>query len=186
VIDIELVSGTWVLAGIEGRKAGPGVRMHNLGAGSGTMQEALACGETDYVTSLAAMQPDLVIMGWGVNEALGGRSLAGFMADQDAMLARIRLAAPRADIIVWSPPEVLGGAPVMRDYAASTRGNSIGDFVHLNLQPIFGETIADYGDAGRQYMGSLGGGGGNDNHPTVFGGHAIARIIRQIIQGGIA
>ncbi|PZU71060.1 MAG: hypothetical protein DI540_00995 [Sphingobium sp.] len=180
---VRLVSGTWTVCGIEGRKDGPGIRWHNLGAGSGTMARALSCPETDYITSLAALTPHAISMGWGVNEALGGASTTAFIANQNTMLARFDAAAPLSDRVVWSPPEVLGGAPVMRDYGAATRENSAGKFTHLNLQPLFGNLTADYGNTGMQLLGTQGGGGGDGNHPTLWGSHAIKSALQSVLEG---
>jgi len=184
-IEVELVAGTVTIAGIECRRNGPGVRIHNLGAGSSTMADTLACNEADYVTSLAALAPHLVMMGFGTNEAGRNHSVDTFVANMTAMVARFRAAAPLGDLALWSPAQSLDGsnASLMPLYMEKTRTYaSQQGIAHIDGQLLFGRDPSRYGDSGLQFMGSGGEGGGDLYHPTQRGAHRLFSSIKSLVK----
>lgn len=187
-VDVELVSGRVTILGIEGRLDRPGVRVHNIGVGSATMEQALSCPEDAYVSSLAAMSPDLIINGWGTNESIAGQSPDKFIHDVGEMLARFRKAAPNAEFLLWSEARSLVGVKgeLMREYSTKLRAYAEEKGIaNMDGQALFGESPADYGDNGKQLMGNLGGGRGDNFHPTSKGYQLLADGFYRALSDGV-
>lgn len=145
-LEIEVVSGTPVLCGLDIQKSTSGVRVHKLGStGSNSLQWA-AVNASEWQSGLTALAPSLVVIMHGTNDQ-SAYEPATFRTHMETILDRVRVAVPAADILLMAPCENIrvGNAWPMEDYAEQAyqlaEEYSAG---FLNLQPVFGLVPADY------------------------------------------
>lgn len=145
-LEIEVVSGTPILCGLDIQKSTSGVRVHKLGStGSRTSQWA-GVTASEWQSGITALAPNLVVILHGTNDQ-SAYAPATFRTHMETILDRVRVAAPAADILIVAPCENIrdDNAWPMADYAEEAyqlaEEYSAG---FLNLQPLFGLVPADY------------------------------------------
>lgn len=91
----------------------PGLVLDAVGIDGARLATALAWGEGSFEAALRARAPSLVALAFGTNEAFDADRVEKYRAQYQAVLARIRIAAPNADCLIVGPPDataVAGGS----------------------------------------------------------------------------
>lgn len=146
-LQIEVVSGTVSLCGLTCSRDASGVLVHKLAATGSHSGQWAALDAAKWQAAYAALgQVNLGILMFGTNDQ---RSvfIPDFKANISTLIDRMRAVTPSTDILLV--PACENGRPdnprpmseyiaAMRDVAASKK------CAFLNLQPLFGETYADY------------------------------------------
>lgn len=145
-LEIEVVSGTVTLCGIDIKSAASGIRWHKLGATGSTAQQWAAVNATQWQAGLALLDPNLIILMLGTNDQGANRTAAQFAADMATLMDRCRAACPTADLLVMMPPENQRvNTYAMADYAAATLEEvAARDAAWCDTQLSFGVAAADY------------------------------------------
>jgi len=145
VLDLEGVSGTVNLAGLDVQKSGKGVRLHKLGGTGSRASQWVAVDAAQWQAGLAALDPRLVTVLLGTNDQ-AIYDPTTFKVHVQELITRVRAAVPAADILLIAPPEnQLARQWPMKDYArALLELAQANDCAFLDLQPVFGEVPADY------------------------------------------
>lgn len=92
------INGSFTLFGITTETAPNGVMYHSIGVNGAHVPAFLRC--QLFEKQLAELQPDLVILGLGINDAYGRRfSQKKFEANYGGLISKIRKAAPETAII---------------------------------------------------------------------------------------
>lgn len=182
--EIEVVSGTCVFCGCWPISAANGVIWHKVAASGRKIQDLAAADNTAMIASITAFAPTLVTIGTPINDRLGTRTPAQYVADLTTHITRVRTAAPAADILLFVPAEING------TYAPGNRMSDFADAVRqlaydqrcafIDFQPLFGLAYANYSSASTfPVMGSDG------IHPSLnFGRRLMADAFIRAILGG--
>jgi lysophospholipase L1-like esterase len=91
----------------------PGLVLDAVGVDGARLATALAWGEASFEGAVRARAPSLVALAFGTNEAFDADKLEKYRPQYQAMLARVRAAAPDADCLLVGPPDgnaVTGGS----------------------------------------------------------------------------
>ena len=176
---LTLVSGTLAFCGIELKKSTPGVRVNKLGTGGSTWRQWTTLNRAGWVQGITPLAGNLNILLESVNGAYS------YDADYEAtytteMAARVRSASAFSDVLIISPPQTLGTPTYsLRDFAYKLRGIA-GSLkaAHIDLQPVFGQSLSDYNDSGRKYIVAA-----DVNHPTYPAGQCVITetVLRAIL-----
>ncbi len=170
----EVVSGSCTVRGLEVINTSNGIVIHKLGAGSSRASHWPSQWEeaarTEWKQGLSLLPIDCFEFALGVNDAFA-YGADQYLAYMETLIADVRSVHPLADISVVSNPQTLGGASYSQfDQAyAMRRMCSQKGFAHLNMQPFFGETTAEYDGKALDLINSL-----DANHPTQRGGSVYA------------
>lgn len=90
------------------KQMSPGLLYHAIGANGAKVDHYLA--SQAFWVQLASLQPDLVIISLGTNEAtLPGFRPEVFAADIAQMIARVKQASPTSSVLLTTPPDALKG-----------------------------------------------------------------------------
>jgi lysophospholipase L1-like esterase len=156
-----------------------GVRVHKLGSSGSKATDWLNANATQWQAGISSLAPNLVILCLGTNDQASYTAKV-FQGHIENMVARIRAAAPTADILLMCPCENQGGrANPMATYAGAMRYNaSVYGTAFLDLQPAFGLLPADYafGSARPWFQAD-----GFHPEPTT-GGYAIAAALLRLLR----
>lgn len=179
-LDIEVVSGTVRLLGIDATSTASGVRWHKLPSSGSSSASWAANTGADWSTGLASLAPNLVVIMLATNDQGRGVPVSAFAANMATLIARARTATPAADILLVAPPENQRGlAPRMAEYAQVLRHvAAVHRTAFLDLQPAFGASPADYAfGSNRPWFLSDG------VHPdTATGSRAIAAEVLSVLR----
>lgn len=145
-LEIEVVSGSVALCGLNGQSAAPGVRIHKLGCSGARADQWADSDATQWEASLALLGLDAVFLEFGTNEKAAGTTPSVFKGALETLLTRAKVARPGLDVGIMMPCENLAsGVYAMSDYAsAAFSAAETMDAAWLNLQPLFGMAAADY------------------------------------------
>jgi lysophospholipase L1-like esterase len=83
----------------------PGFVLDAVGIDGARLATALAWGEASFEGAVRARAPSLVAFAFGTNEAFDADKLEKYRPQYQAMLARVRVAAPDADCLLVGPPD---------------------------------------------------------------------------------
>ena len=173
-LEIQVVSGTVALCGVDFRSSNPGVRVHKLSAHGSRMEQWNDADATQWQANIAALGVHCFGLLFGTNDQIA-RTAPEIEGDHDELLSRIAAAAPVADILsITAPENALGRALPMTSIAAAMRRSAVeAGAAHLDLQYSWGPEPAEYATAGPRPLLNT------DNvHPAPFtGGPFIAREI---------
>lgn len=144
-LEIENVSGTTTLCGVDIQKTGDGVRWHKLGATGSRSSQWVSVNASQWQAGITSLAPNLVIILHGTNDQ-STYDAAAYSTYMQTLISRIRTATPLADILLVAPCENGRGLPdLMSGYAESlyqlAAANKCG---FIDLQSLFGESFADY------------------------------------------
>jgi lysophospholipase L1-like esterase len=112
-LELVTLSGAPRLYGLIAEGSEPGVVLDAVGVDGARLATALAWGEASFEAAVRARAPSLVAFAFGTNEAFDADKLDKYRPQYQAMLARVRVAAPDADCLLVGPPDgnaVLGGS----------------------------------------------------------------------------
>ena len=144
-LEIEVVSGSVKLCGLNGKKA-TGVRVHKLSCSGIKASGWLLCDATQWQTGIAALGLNAACLMFGVNEKAQDIVPGVFGTAMGGLLDRVAAAVPSADLCVIMPCETATTETyTMAQYAAVARAVAESkDAEWLNLQDAFGDSVADY------------------------------------------
>lgn len=170
----EVVSGTCTVRGIEVLNTSNGLVIHKLGAGSSRASHWPSqwdeAARNEWKQGISLLEVDCFEFALGVNDAFvyGAEQYLAYM---ETLIADVRSVHPLADILVVSNPQTLGGAIYSQfDQAyAMRRMCSEKGFAHLNMQPFFGKSTAEYDGNALDLINTS-----DANHPTQRGGSVYA------------
>lgn len=181
-LDLQVVSGSCQLCGIDLQETGPGVRVHNLANnGSAAVNWANNVTQSELALAWARLgQVNLFLSLLGTNDQGQGWSYAQFGAAYNTLVATMLSASPATDRLLLCPAENGRGLSLMMtQYAIQQRVVAKNNKVcQANLQQLFGDTIADYrfSNSNRSALRS------DDLHPNdTWGGPAILDFIIRLI-----
>jgi hypothetical protein len=146
-LEIENVSGTTTICGIDVQKTTDGVRVHKLGGTGSASNNWAGVSATDWQNGLIALAPNLVTILLGTNDQGGSMSPATYRTNIQTMITRVRTALPVADIALIMPCENqrVGNTYAMSLYAKEAYElAAINNCAWLDLQYVFGDTAAQY------------------------------------------
>lgn len=100
----------------------PGTQVWTGGAidGSATADYVAGAKYSGHV-EFTAHQPDLIMLGWGINDWLGGIPPAQFKDQYQQIISRIHTLAPAARLLLWHEPWVYGDLAASRGPQAPYR-----------------------------------------------------------------
>lgn len=144
-LEIENVSGTTTLCGVDVQKTTDGVRWHKLGATGSAATHWQAVNAAQWQTAITSLAPNLVIISLATNDQ-GLYTASTFKTYLQTIITRVKAALPLADILLVCPCENGRGlANLMSTYASATyelaATNKCG---FIDLQYLFGETFSEY------------------------------------------
>ena len=145
--DVQAISGTVTLCGLELQKGTDGVRVHKLGATGSRAAQWAAVDQAQWQVGLAALNPRLVTILHGTNDQGAARSAAQFATDLATIVQSVRAALPYADILLMPPAENqrTANAYPMTQYAAAMYEVAVANrCAFMDLQAYFGDSSADY------------------------------------------
>lgn len=147
VLNIEVVSGTVSLCGLNCLATGAGVRVHKLGASGSSLASWLSMDATAFAAALTELALDTVIILTGTNDQRITGGATAFETNLRSFIARIRATLPGADILFVMPCENQRTDNPVTMAAMATRARTVASELNcafINLQYIFGENVADY------------------------------------------
>jgi lysophospholipase L1-like esterase len=112
-LELVTLSGAPRFYGLIAEGSEPGVVLDAVGVDGARLATALAWGEGSFEAAVRARAPSLVAFAFGTNEAFDADKLDKYRPQYQAILARVRAAAPDADCLLVGPPDgnaVLGGS----------------------------------------------------------------------------
>ena len=144
-LEIENVSGTTTVCGVDVQKATDGVRWHKLGATGSSTNNWQSVNAAQWQAAMTSLAPHLVIISHGTNDQ-GAYTAATFKTYLQTIITRVKTALPLADILLVCPCENGRGlSNLMSTYAAATyelaATNKCG---FIDLQYVFGDSFAEY------------------------------------------
>lgn len=149
-LEIEVVSGTCTLCGIDYQSEANGVRFHKLGATGSRAQQWAAVDAENWQAGITALAPHLVMIMHGTNDQSSARSPVNFAADMTTIIGRIRSARPAADVFIVMPCENnrTTNAVPMSAYSAAAYDVAVQqNCAFMDLQYYFGDNPDDYSSA---------------------------------------
>ncbi|MGH5111462.1 hypothetical protein ACRFGH_05565 [Klebsiella pneumoniae] len=176
---LTLVSGTLAFCGIELKKSTPGVRVNKLGTGGSTWRQWTTLNRDGWVQGITPLAANLNILLESVNGSYSYDANAEATYTTE-MASRVRSASAFSDVLIISPPQTLGTPTYsLRDFAYKLRGIA-GSLKagHIDLQPVFGQSLSDYNDSGKKYIVAA-----DVNHPTYPAGQCVITetVLRAIL-----
>jgi lysophospholipase L1-like esterase len=187
-LNIQVVSGTCKLGGVDLQSAATGVRVHKIAAtGTATNVWATESTSSRWQSGLAALNPRLVTVLFGTNDQ-NAILPEQFDANLRAILGNIRLGVPLADILVIAPAENMrGNSYPMARYAAKM-ANAAADYhaAFLDLQFCYGNYPADYGNVAdfpnsRNWFTAIATDGGIHPNTATYGGLPIFTAVQRMM-----
>lgn len=149
---LEVVSGTCQLMGCDLQKSGPGVRVHCIAAtGSDSTTWSNSSKQAGLQAAWSAFGAiDLFDMYLGTNDQGISLSYDGHEVAMTTLVATARAASAGVDVLLATPAENGRSSATypqrLAGYAARDRKLAfIQKLTHLDMQPKFGATYADYG-----------------------------------------
>lgn len=144
-LDIENVSGTTTLCGVDIQKSGSGVRWHKLGATGSASSNWTNTVASQWQASLTALNPRLVTVCLGTNDQ-PAMTPETFDTNMRTLIARIKAAVPSADVLIIMPCENgRANTYAMSLYAAYAYKIAANlKCAWLDLQYLFGDSYSEY------------------------------------------
>ncbi|MFZ3005849.1 MAG: GDSL-type esterase/lipase family protein [Phenylobacterium sp.] len=169
-LDLEVVSGTCSLGGVDLQSAATGVRVHKLGASGARASHWNAVNAAQWEAGFALLAPNASVVLLGTNEKAANTAPTTFGTDIQTLADRLRAAVANIDLLLVAPCEnPSAGVYPMVEYADAMFGASVAkSAAFADLQHVFGNTIAEYEDGSvRSWLAA------DDIHPTDDGGGAV-------------
>lgn len=166
-VDVEVVTASTsgvAIAGLDVRDGASGLVLANAGNGGSNTSQWGAVDATMWQAAVTAIDPDVVFVMSGPNDRQGGVAPEVYVANLTELVARIRTAAPSADVVILSPVDAgttatYGIWPYVEAayFVAAREGTGfVNNFT----------TLGDYPSASDNYS--------DQTHPNATGGQIIA------------
>lgn len=149
VIEIEVISGTCNIAGLNFKSDSDGAVWHKLGASGSQAYGWSQVNANEWKKGIQSLDPDLVTIMFGTNDQNQSRSVETFKNSISTIIDNVRLAKPLVDIAVIMPCENLrvSNPIAMKDYTSAVYDLCKTKKVcFMDLQKAFGENPQDYAD----------------------------------------
>jgi hypothetical protein len=177
--DVEVVSGTVILGGVEFQSAATGVRVHKLGKAGSTAKQWAALDGKQWKAGMTSLGLHAAVILHGTNDNGYAFPPGQFRSDLNQIADRLKSALNTPDLFFVAPFEnMLTGKPYpMNAHARAMRGVADEQWgAMLNLQHVVGRSVSDYDTtAAFSLMEDI-------VHPNVsFGGPLIADAILGVI-----
>jgi len=146
-LEIENVSGTTVVHGVDVQKTSSGVRAHKLGSTGSSTANWTGVNATQWQNALSALAPTLVTILLGTNDQGASMTPATYATNLQTLITRIKTALPYVDIAILMPCENqrTNNTYAMSLYAYEAyKLAAINKCAFLDLQYVFGDNAADY------------------------------------------
>jgi len=132
------------------------------------------------IDAVVALEPDLVILGWGMNDASGGRSVEDYIANVRGQMDAVLKARPTCDLVLvatmWGNPEWAAARPDLYPAYRDALAELVEPGVALaDMTELWGWML------GRKRFVDLTGNG--VNHPNDFGHCLYADVVMAAIVG---
>lgn len=144
-LELQNVSGTTTLCGVNVKKTTDGVVVHKLGATGSRASQWSGVNATEWQAGLTALAPNLVAVLLATNDQ-GVYDSATFKGYVQTLVTRIKTAVPLADVLLIIPCEN-GRANTwpMSDYAAAMYElAATNKCAFMDLQYVFGDSFSEY------------------------------------------
>ncbi|GGD24432.1 SGNH/GDSL hydrolase family protein [Aureimonas glaciei] len=145
--DVEVVSGTVILGGVEFQSAATGVRVHKLGKAGSTAKQWAALDGAQWKAGMTSLGLHAAVILHGTNDNGLAFTPGQFRSDLNQIADRLKSAVNTPDLFFVAPFEnMLTGKPYpMRDHARAMRGVADEQWgAMLNLQHVVGRSVSDY------------------------------------------
>jgi hypothetical protein len=134
-----------VLFGVDMQITGNGVRLHKLGMSGAVSADWSSIPDATVLSaSLTALRPNLAIISLGTNDDSADVAPATYIANIETVVARIRAALPRCDILYLSPADngMAAGTYTMGDYVAVLRTSAAdNDYAMFDAFQLLGSLL---------------------------------------------
>jgi lysophospholipase L1-like esterase len=107
LLGIEVRAGRPRFYGVLVESTKPGVVLDTFGINGARVATPLAWAEAPFIAEIGALQPDLVVVAYGTNEAFDDLRVEAYDRQLGDLLGRLQRAAPQADCLVVGPPDAL-------------------------------------------------------------------------------
>jgi len=145
-LEIEVVSGSVNLQGLDGRSAAAGVRVHKLSNSGSHAARWTAVDGAAFVAAVTQIAPKMTMICLGTNDRAQSYTPSSFHDAMNTLIGRVRAAAPVCDLMLLAPCEnERADAYPMVEYTnqqgklADAHGCSL-----IDLQYAFGLDVAVY------------------------------------------
>lgn len=179
------------LYGVVLERAVPGVVLDSVGIVGARGKRLLAWDEEHLATQVAARHPQLVVIGFGANEAsdaYGGDD--EYAAETSEVVRRLRAGAPTAACLVLAPPDQAGppaGGGAFRTYPTLARRVEVQRRVATAAGCAFWDTFGAMGGAGSMVRWRrLGLAARDHRHATAGGYERIATMLHDALMAALA
>jgi hypothetical protein len=151
-LEIEWVSGTPNLAGVDFQNTAAGVVVHKLGASGAKASDWASADEAGQISGWTSLGIEAFFIKLGYNDASAGHTASTYDSGLATITSRMLSAKPAADILLAVPAENQAGYSVpMSDYVAAAKNRALAQgFAFIDFQPLFGDAddTAEYGPSG--------------------------------------
>lgn len=168
-IDIEVVSGTVTLQGLNAITDDKGVIVHKIGNGGLTSGQAVSVNRTNWVNQLSELNPHAVGILLGTNDMAQDVTIEAFETNIIELIRRVREALPLGDVFLIAPSD--NGATqlnTMEEYSEALKRVATSEmvaFVDLYVN------VGSYADANARGLYE------DQFHPNTQGGYLIGNVI---------
>lgn len=177
-LEIEVVSGSINLSGVDLQSATDGIVIHKLGSSGSKASDWLTSNAEQWQAAITLLGIDGAQILFGTNEDSAGQSAAQIAANYQALAGRLRTAVPSCDLLfAVAPDNLLVNANDMTGYAAAiyalVDGPSPDVFAAFcDLQPAYGDPAnkAEYASTGTLPLFNV-----DNTHPNATGALVNAR-----------
>lgn len=144
-LEIEHVSGTVTLCGLDIQKTSNGVRFHKLGATGSSSSSWISPTAAQWQAGMTALAPNLVTIMLGTNDQ-AGLTPAQFDTNLRALIARVKAALPLADVMLVQPCENGRTNTYAMSLYTEKAYIAAADLkcAFLDLQYLFGDEFSEY------------------------------------------
>ncbi|MDE2441681.1 MAG: hypothetical protein KGP14_11710 [Betaproteobacteria bacterium] len=149
-LDIQVISGSVILGGVDFQSATDGIVFHKLGASGAKASDWGTSLGTQWQAGIAALGINSAQILLGVNDQAGAVASTTFAAQMGAIATALRGAIPTVDLLFVMPPETPAGyATTMASLSTALRAQSVtSKAAFLTLAPSFGDTPSEYAYGG--------------------------------------
>lgn len=150
ILEVEVVAGTCRFGGVQFRKAGNGIRVHNLASSGSQSNQWVSMSAVTWQAAIADLGIRSFIVHLDVNEPFAGITPDMFAANLQTLITRLRTASADCDVLLVASPQVPLTAPPaslwpQSDYAAKMEALALSngcDFYDLSWD--FGTDVTQY------------------------------------------
>ncbi len=104
-LELVTLSGAPRFYGVIAEGSEPGLVLDAVGIDGARVATALAWNESSFEAAVRARAPSLAVFAFGTNEAFDAEKIEKYRPEYQALLARVRAAAPEADCLIVGPPD---------------------------------------------------------------------------------